>query len=85
MSSESKKVLPLDKYGQRKFNEGLSISSGYNTFRGVDFVKDGRLHKVRFLFEFPIFYQIIRVFCEFSTSKAMRMQILLDYLFLFCP
>ncbi|XP_065223482.1 NADP-dependent malic enzyme-like isoform X1 [Planococcus citri] len=45
MSECSRKIQPMDTPNQKGTNDGYSLGPGFNTFRGTDFVKDGRLNK----------------------------------------
>lgn len=47
MSSESA-IVPMDRCKQPAHSDGYSIASGFNTFRGLDFIKDPRLNKVKY-------------------------------------
>lgn len=49
-----------DRLGQWAFNQFSSVNTGFNQFRGFDFVKNGRLNKVSTLYHFTNFRYVMK-------------------------
>lgn len=72
MSECSRKIQSMDTPNQKGNNEGFSVGPGFNTFRGVDFVKDGRLNKVRVFPFFQNSHNVSVLFRAFIVSSCVR-------------
>lgn len=46
INCENNKPRPMDQLGQFAFSERASTTAGFNTYRGIDFIKNGSLNKV---------------------------------------